>query len=392
MFKDYGTLTLSVFLSYFSNDANIKFNKEPDYNKQDNRKRTILHRAATAGHIGVVKGLLSIESIDPNQLEKDQWTALGLALRDDNEEIAHILLEKEKVDVNAGNGSFGAPLHIAVSKGKVDIVSKLIKKNADVNKLDFKKQTPLHIIMDVFSRDVKIAEEITRILVFNGAKLNLLDLEKLSPLHRAVVKRHIDGIKLITKLNKELSERGKEQFEINLAGGEKKYTPLFYALEKKDAQTAEMLFTNGAKVCIWWDGEYMPREWKKRESNVRRHILWKMERFETQIKTGRLSITQHSFNNPEIINKIEKTNNCIQGYKTVGSYIRKFNKNKKILLTNEKKSFKGSCQKILFTINNPVLKEGDIEVEDINVDSDIDIWEEKEVFNSMNSITQNQTK
>lgn len=72
MFKDYGTLTLSVFLSYFSSDANIKFNKEPDYNKQDNRKRTILHRAATAGHIGVVKGLLSIESIDPNQLEKDQ--------------------------------------------------------------------------------------------------------------------------------------------------------------------------------------------------------------------------------------------------------------------------------------------------------------------------------
>lgn len=175
MFKDYGTLTLSVFLTYFSTEANAKKGEEPDYNKQDNRKRTILHRAATAGHIGVVKGLLSIDSIDPNQLEKDQCTPLGLALRDDNEEIAHILLEKDKVDVNAGNGSFGAPLHIAVSKNKVDIINKLIKKRVDVNKLDFKRQTPLHIIMDVFSRDPVVAEEITRILVFNGAKPNLLD-------------------------------------------------------------------------------------------------------------------------------------------------------------------------------------------------------------------------
>ena len=125
MFMDYGTLTLSVFLSYFSSDGNIKINKEPDYNKQDNRKRTILHRAATAGHIGVVKGLLSIESIDPNQLEKDQCTPLGLALRDDNEEIAHILLEKEKVDVNAGNGSFGAPLHIQLLNAKYFSLKKL---------------------------------------------------------------------------------------------------------------------------------------------------------------------------------------------------------------------------------------------------------------------------
>ena len=188
LFMESGKVTLNVFLNYFSSDANYKVKKEPDFNKQDNRKRTILHRAATSGHVGVVKGLLWIENIDPNQLEKDQWTPLGLALRDENDEIAQILLEKDKVDVNAGNGSFGAPLHIAVSKGKVDILKKLIKKKADVNKLDFKKQTPLHIIMDVFSRDVKIAEEITRILVLNGSQLNIMDSEKLSPLHRAVIK------------------------------------------------------------------------------------------------------------------------------------------------------------------------------------------------------------
>ena len=247
--------------------------------------------------------------------------------------------------------------------------------------------------MDVFSRDVKIAEEITRILVFNGAKLNLIDSEKLSPLHRAVMKRHIEGIKLIIRLNKELGERGKELFDINLAGGEKKYAPLFYALERKDTSTSELLFISGAKVWIRWDGEYMPREWKKRESNVRRHILWKMERYELQSKTGRISFTEHLFNNEEIVNKTEGVNNWINGYTTVGSYLRRFNRSNKTLLIKEKKSFKGSWQKILFTINNPALKEGDIEVEDINVDSDIDIWEEKDAFSSLNNnFTLNETK
>lgn len=325
IFKDYGTLTLSVFLNYFSSDDNIKNRQEPDFNKQDNRKRTILHRAATSGHIGVVKGLLSIESIDPNQLEKDQCTPLGLALREEKEEIAHILLEKDKVDVNAGEGSFGAPLHIAVCKNKVDIVNKLIKKNVNVNKLDFKQQTPLHIIMDVFTRDVKVSEEITRILVFNGAKPNLIDSEKLSPLHKAVIKRHLEGVKLIIQLNKELRERGKEIFDINLAGGEKQYTPIYYALEKKEAEIAEALFVSHATVCLRIELEYMPREWKKRESNCRRHILWKMERFELEAKTRKVKYTEQIMNNITSVTKIEGNNtNCFEGYTSVGSFIKKY--------------------------------------------------------------------
>lgn len=332
LFKDYGILTLRVFLDYFSKDANIKDGKPPDYNKQDNRKRTILHRAAAAGHVGVVKGLLSIETIDPNLLEKDQCTPLGLALRDDKEEVAHILLEKEKVDVNAGYGSFGAPIHIAVSKNKIKTIHKLIKKNVDVNKLDFKKQTPLHIIMDVFSRDPELAEEITRILVFNGAKPNLLDSEKLSPLHRAVIKKHIKGINLIAQLNKELSVRNKEIFDLNLVGGEKKFTPIYYALEKKADNIAELLFTKGAKVCIRLDFEYQPREWKKRESNIRRHILWKMERYELDSRNKKIKYTEQDMNFPNVVKEIEGANNCLNGYTTVGSYLRKFRQKKQNLL------------------------------------------------------------
>lgn len=235
-------------------------------------------------------------------------------MRDDREEVAKILLEKDKVDVNAGFGSFGAPIHIAVSKYKLNIIEKLIAKKVDVNKLDYKKQTPLHIIMDVFSRDSEHAEKITKILVFNGAKLNLLDSEKLSPLHRAVIKKHSKAITLICELNKKLGQRGKETFDINLVGGEKKYTPIYYALEKKSASTAETLFLNGANVNIRAGHDYLPREWNKREANVRKHILWKMERFSYEKKTNRIKYRSEDMNNPSTIKNVEGSNNCLNGF------------------------------------------------------------------------------
>jgi ankyrin repeat protein len=165
-----------------------------------------------------------------------------LALRDDHTQIAQLLIEKQKVNVDLGGGSFGAPIHIAVSKNKYAIIKSLVARGVDVNKVDFKTQTPLHIIMDVYGRDPALAEKITRILVFNGANLNLLDLDALTPLHRVVLKKHIDGIKLIFQLNKELKARRMTPFDLNAPGGDKGYTALYFALEKKSPEIAENLF------------------------------------------------------------------------------------------------------------------------------------------------------
>ena len=79
---------------------------------------------------------------------------------------------------------------------------------------------------------------------------------------------------------------------------------------------------HGAKVWIRWDEDYMPKEWKKRESNNRRHILWKMEKFELQLRTGRFKFTHYYLTNMEIINNIEGENNCYNGYTSVGNYLK----------------------------------------------------------------------
>ncbi|CAI2380410.1 unnamed protein product [Moneuplotes crassus] len=383
MFDGCGNPTLSAFLIYFSQDSDLKSGKEPDYNRQDNRKRTILHRAATAGHVGVVKGLLNIESIDPNKLEKDQCTPLGLALRDDHEEIANILIEKEKVDVNLGGGSFGAPIHIAVSRNKTNTINKLIMRDVDINKVDFKLQTPLHIIMDVFSRNVEMAEEITRMLVFNGAKPNIKDSEQLTPLHHAVTKRHHKGVELICKLNKNLNARKKEIFNLNSTGGDKAFTAIYYALERRLIPTAEMLFLNGARVCLRFHNKYEPKEWKKTETSVRRHILWKMEKFELDLRCNRIKMTPKKMNDPNTVRSVEgEVENCFNDYTNVGDYLCKYrhiyqkNFKRKKWYFHKKDGIK-SQQKILFTYNNPGIKKGDAEVEDINVDSDIENEEDR---------------
>jgi ankyrin repeat protein len=52
-----------------------------------------------------------------------------------------------------GGGIFGSPMHLAVVKLELKIVDSLILKEADVNKVDCDGNTPLHLVMNVFSKN-----------------------------------------------------------------------------------------------------------------------------------------------------------------------------------------------------------------------------------------------
>jgi ankyrin repeat protein len=73
-------------------------------------------------------------------------------LREQHFEIARILIEAN-ADVNAGGGEiFGSALHLAVVRSNLQIVDLLIKKMAEVNTIDKEGNTPLHYVMNVFSK------------------------------------------------------------------------------------------------------------------------------------------------------------------------------------------------------------------------------------------------
>jgi len=90
--------------------------------------------------------------------------------------------------VNLGGGIYGSPLHLAVVRLEIWLIQALIKENADVNKADCDGKTPLHFVMNLFSKNSIKCAYIAETLVMNGAKVNLKDADNWTPLHTAVRK------------------------------------------------------------------------------------------------------------------------------------------------------------------------------------------------------------
>ena len=175
----------------------------------DYDKRTALHLAAAEGHTVIVTYLIS-RKVNVNC--EDRWgnTPLREALRSNHSECVRVLkqagatmgttsdIDSEIIraastnDVNGLKALLDAggnvnckdydgrtPLHVAVSDGHKEAVVFLLSKSADPNALDRWENTPLTDAMRVGIRVGK--DEITELLLANGAKPHERENEQLSP-------------------------------------------------------------------------------------------------------------------------------------------------------------------------------------------------------------------
>lgn len=190
-----------------------------DINHTDSRQKTLLHHAAATGDIGFVKALINVPDINLNILDKDDCTPLCVALREQHFEIAKILIEAD-ADVNAGGGEiFGSALHLAVVRSNLLIVDLLIKKLAEVNTIDKDGNTPLHFIMNIFSKSETKFRAIAESLVMSEAKPNSRNKEMWAPLHIAARKGMLEAIRWAKMINEILHELDLEGFDFNAPGG-----------------------------------------------------------------------------------------------------------------------------------------------------------------------------
>ena len=114
---------------------------------------------------------------------------------------------------------YGSALHLAIVRTNLSLTDMMIKRGAEVNIADSDGNTPLHFIMNVFSKNESKYKAIAECLVMSGAKPNAKNNELWAPLHIAARKGQIDGIKWAKMANEILSEMHMEVFDFNLPGG-----------------------------------------------------------------------------------------------------------------------------------------------------------------------------
>lgn len=84
---------------------------------------------------------LLVRGFDANTLDPKGQSGLLIAMREPSPKVAQMLIDWPKTDLNALSAQGESPLMLACLKGQLELVEKMIKKGADINKTGW---TPLH--------------------------------------------------------------------------------------------------------------------------------------------------------------------------------------------------------------------------------------------------------
>jgi len=230
---------------------------------------TPLHIAAHTGNQALARVLLA-KGANADAKEGGDWTPLYRAVSGNHEELVEILLS-HGANVHAKTRDGFLPLFFAESKGiaelllahgagvesrgyeertplhqaammlRKDVVELLLDRRANVNALDSRGLTPLLMTIGPAGTDFasKASNEITKILLINGADANARDKEGKPPLHRAVSYNRKDLVTLLLDHGAEIDATDRYQ-----------YTALHWAVSQNQKEMVELLLIRGASVNV----------------------------------------------------------------------------------------------------------------------------------------------
>lgn len=97
-------------------------------------------RAVRSDNASGVRDLIN-RGFDPNVKDPNGQTGLLLAMREPSPKVIQVLIDSPKTDVEGRNAKDESPLMMAALKGQTEVVTQLLKRDADINKPGW---TPLH--------------------------------------------------------------------------------------------------------------------------------------------------------------------------------------------------------------------------------------------------------
>lgn len=184
--------------------------------------------------------LLIERGANPSLTSSNGSTALHLAARRGNDQIAELLLRHPKVDVNAKDLASMTPLHLACVSGNVAISKMLLGRGADIRAKSNELMTPLHT--SVYHGNTEVTALILQSVTHARGNMKELvgdrDSHNNTILHLAAGANDLNTAELCLQYEAEIDARRSD--------GE---TPLYVATVKGNLQMVQLLVKRGADVA-----------------------------------------------------------------------------------------------------------------------------------------------
>lgn len=276
-----------------------------------------LFKSINKGDTGIVASLIAAD-IDVNCFDSDGHSPLVVSIKQDKFDICKMLIEAGG-SFNYGAGSYGSVLHIAVYKCELWLVEIILQTGVDVNMIDAEGNTPLHILMGVFSKQKYKCKRIGELIMMKRPLVNFFNYENWTPIHIASRKGFSAGIKWAIRQNQILKEANREIFDVDIRGGSLNWVPLHLASHSNDFKSIELLINAGAKIYKANDEGKTPKDTSKGNIAIYKY-LFRLERKHRQLTISKAKLKKM----PDFSNLSEEISSSATLYKNYQSLYNLF--------------------------------------------------------------------
>ncbi|KAF3397352.1 hypothetical protein DPV78_007813 [Talaromyces pinophilus] len=184
---------LHSLLGWAVNERHEPLLSLPWIQKMDVEDHTALHHAASKGYIDIVRLILNTKGAVVDFVAKSKITPLWLASANGHDNVVSLLIRNE-ANIEARDDLGRTSLCRAAKKGHYSVVELLVKIGANVEAKDYRRgRTPL------CEAAAKGHYSVVELLVRNGANMEARDNLGWTPLYRAAKNKHVSVVELLVE-------------------------------------------------------------------------------------------------------------------------------------------------------------------------------------------------